>query len=247
MVDITIRDQSIDLIDPVLVEGLPGVGLVGKIATDHIIDQLDMRYFGDITGGELPPVAMFDGPDPDVKPPVRLFAAEEHDLLALRSDVPISVIDTPTFAAELTVWLDELDTLPLYLCGFPQVQEPESLPPVYGVSTGRGDRLLADAEISPPIGTGMITGPAGALLSHARTRDLDSVGLVVETDPRFPDPQGARVLIEDGIQRLIDVDIDTSLLVEQAAAIIDQREELAERMRDADRDASSRAASVDMY
>jgi len=39
MVDIAVRDETIDLSEPVMVEGLPSVGLVGKIATDHIINQ----------------------------------------------------------------------------------------------------------------------------------------------------------------------------------------------------------------
>lgn len=247
MVDITVRDETIDLSEPVMVEGLPGVGLVGKIATDHIINQLDMQYFGDVTGGELPQVALFEGPDPDVKPPVRLFADEEHDLLALRSDVPISAVDIPTFAAELTAWLDGLDTLPIYLSGFPSIQEPEAVPTAYGVSTGDGDQLLASADVSPPLGSGMISGPAGALLSHARDSNLNAVGLVVETDPQFPDPQGARVLIEQGINPIVGADIDTEPLVEQAEEIIEQREELAQRMHEADRHESSRTSSVDMY
>ena len=87
-----------------------------------------MWHFADVTGGELPPVALFEGPDPEIKPPVRLFADEENDLLALRSDVPGSAVDTPSFAAELTVWLDELDATPIYLSGFPGVREPEGRP-----------------------------------------------------------------------------------------------------------------------
>ncbi|WP_256289185.1 PAC2 family protein [Halobellus inordinatus] len=58
----------------VIIEGLPCVDLIGKIATDHIINQLDMQYFGEVSGDELPQIALFGGPDPDVKPPVRLFA-----------------------------------------------------------------------------------------------------------------------------------------------------------------------------
>lgn len=247
MVDITIRNEAIDLTDPVMVEGLPGVGLVGKIATDHIINKLDMRYFGDVTGGELPQVALFEGPDPEVKPPVRLFADAEHDLLALRSDVPISAVDVPAFAAELTTWLGGLDVLPIYLSGFPGIQGPEAVPTVYGISTGDGDQLLPDADVSPPVGSGMISGPAGALLSHARDTGLDAVGLVVETDPRFPDPQGARVLIEQGINPIVGADIDTEPLVEQAEEIIEQREDLARRMHEADRHESSQTSSVDMY
>lgn len=103
--------------------------------------------------------------------------------------MPISAVDIPAVHAELTAWLDGLDTLLIYLSGFPGVQESEAVPTVYGVSTDGGDQPLASADVSPPVGSGMISGPARALLSHTRDSNLNAVGLVVETDPRFLDPQ----------------------------------------------------------
>lgn len=40
-------------------------------------------------------------------------------------------------------------------------------------------------------------------LSHARERDMDALGLIVETDLRYPDRQGARMLIEHGINPIV--------------------------------------------
>ncbi|MFB6299312.1 MAG: proteasome assembly chaperone family protein [Halobacteriales archaeon] len=247
MVEIIVRSPDTVLDSPVLVEGLPGVGLVGKIATDHIIEQRDMTYYADVTGEELPPVAVFDERDSDVKPPIRLFADKDNDLLALRSDVPVSAINAPAFAEDVTEWLDDEGVLPLYLSGLPTSREPDAIPSIFGVSTGDGSRHLDETDVESPSTAGMISGPAGALLSRARRRNLSAVGFVVETDPRFPDPQGARILIEQGINPVIGPEIDTAPLVEQAEEIMEQREQLAQQMREAAEHESSQASEISMY
>lgn len=159
----------------------------------------------------------------------------------------LSAINAPTFAADVTEWLRDRNALACYLTGFPSNREPDATPDVYGISAGDGDACLHDAGVEPPSEGGMISGPAGALLSHAQQQDLDAVGLVVETDPRFPDPLGARTLIEEGIAPMTGIDIDTDPLVEQAEEIMDAREQLAQRMQQAAQHESSQAEHTGMY
>lgn len=85
------------------------------------------------------------------------------------------------------------------------------------------------------------------MLGRARSRSLDAVGLIVETDSRFPDPQGARILIEEGIEPIAGIEVDTDPLVEQAEEIIDRCEHLARRMREAEAHESSQASELGMY
>ena len=90
----------------------------------------------------------------------------------------------------------------------------------------------------------MVTGPTGALLHRATETDLDAVGLIVQTDAQFPDPEAARVLLEHGIGPIAGVDIDTSRLIERADEIQKAREHLAKRLQEATRDESSEAHSI---
>ncbi|MFC6724613.1 PAC2 family protein, partial [Halobium palmae] len=71
-------------------------------------------------------------------------------------------------------------------------------------------------------------------------------GLVVESDPQFPDPEAARVVITDGIGPLTGVDVPTDDLVEHAEEIRDAKERLAARMREADEE-STQARPLGMY
>ena len=90
MAHVQVHADDIALDSPVLVEGLPGAGLVGKIAADHLIEEFGMHYYGAIHCDGLPEVAVYRGESSDVLPPVRLYADQERDLLVLQSDVPVT-------------------------------------------------------------------------------------------------------------------------------------------------------------
>ncbi|ADJ15868.1 proteasome assembly chaperone family protein [Halalkalicoccus jeotgali] len=245
MARIDVREESISLDEPFLVEGLPGVGLVGKIAVDHLIEQFSMTHYANVHCEGLPRIGVYHEDDDELKAPVRLYADPERDLLALQSEVPVSGSGAPEFAACVSGWFEERAVTPIYLSGFPT--EKDGSPEVYGVATGEASTHLDRAGIVPPRETGFISGPTGALLNRAVETDSDSVGLVVETDPQFPDPEAARALIQGGIGPITEIEAEVDQLVEQAEQIREQREQLAERMRQAGEDESTQAKPLGMY
>lgn len=224
--------SDVELDSPTLVEGLPGAGLVGKIAADHVVDQLGMGYYGAVRCDGLPEVAVYSDASHDLLPPVRLYADADRDLLVLQSDVPISPQSAREFASCVTDWLEGNDVTPLYLSGLP-VDGKEGVPALFGVATGEAAGRLSDHGIGPPDEDGLVSGPTGALLYAAETNALDSIGLVVETDPKFPDPEAARVVLERGVNPLAGIDVDTDTLVDRAEEIQRAREQLAKRMQEA--------------
>ncbi len=244
MGQVKIRDDTVSLDDPVLVEGLPGLGLASKIAVDHLIERLDMTYYASIDTDGLPPVAIFEADRHAVWPPVRVYASAEHDLLALTSDVLVSPLYADGFAETVIDWVRAADVTPLFLSGLPSDAEEKH---IYGVSTGEAGEMLDAAGITPPDGPGLVGGPTGALLHVADEHDVDALGLIVDTDPQFPDPTAARALIDDGIERLTDIDIATEVLTSQAEQIRDQKEQLAEMIRQAEQHERSQAFPEGMY
>ncbi len=237
---------DLDLDAPTLVEGLPGIGLVGKIAADHLVSTFDMTLYGSLHCEGLPQVATYEGESSALRPPVRLYADEERNLLVLQSDVPVSSQSADEFASCLTNWLVENDVMPLYISGLPS-EKGDEVPELYGVATGDGTALLDEAGIVPPRESGLVSGPTGALLYEASTRDLTSVGLIAEASRQFPDPEAARAVLEHGVAPLADIEVDTDELVEQAEEIRDARERLAQRMQQAENDESSQAQPLRMF
>lgn len=243
MAHITVHDDR-DFDDPVLVEGFPGVGLVGKIAVDHLVDTLGMTHHATAHCEGLPEVAVYHAEETGVTGPVRIYADADRDLLALQSDVPVSPRAAGEFAGCVTGWLDEIGALAIYLSGIPA--DPDGDRALYGVATGEAETLLSAHDLAPPVERGAISGPTGALMHEAGRREFDSVGLIVAASSQFPDPAAAKVLLEDGIERIAEVDVETETLVEQAEQIRSARTKLAKQMRQASEE-SSKAEPVGMY
>jgi uncharacterized protein len=245
MASVSIQRKGLELDAPTLVEGLPGVGLVGKIAVDHLIDECGMVHYANIHCDGLPAVAAYGADDTALRTPVRLYADPDRDLLVLQSDVPVAPGAATTVADCLGGWFTDRDVTPVYLSGLPS-EKDEEVPALFGVAAGDGGALLDDVDIGPPPEAGLITGPTGALLEHAVETDTTAVALVVESDPQFPDPEAARVLLKDGIGPLAAVDVPLDDLVEHAEDIREAKERLAERMQDATAE-STQAQPLRMY
>ena len=248
MAQILVHREDVELDAPTFVEGLPGVGLVGKIAADHLVDALDMTHYATCHCEGLPEVAVYGEGDYTARPPVRLYADEERDLLALQADIPVNRVAAAEFADCVTDWVTDVGATPLYLSGFPnQEDDPAHVPDVFGVATGDGAEILDEYDIGTPPEQGVIGGPTGALVNRADVNGLTGVGLIVESDPQFPDPAASKQLIDKGIEPIADVGIETDTLVEQAEQIRDQKEQLAQRMQQASEEESTQAQSMRMF
>lgn len=245
MAHITVLDESVDLDAPMMVEGLPGVGLVGKIASDHLVEEFGMTHYANVHCDGVPPVAVYGEDEADLQPPVRLYADGERDLLVLQSDVPIRPQAASEFADCMTGWFDDDEVTPVYVSGLP-TEKTDAPPALYGVASGNGNSLLEGVGVDSPVERGIVSGPTGALLSHAVERGNTAVGLIAESDPQFPDPEAARAVITDGIEPLAGIDVPTENLVERAEEIREAKERLAQRMQQADEE-STQAQPLRMY
>ncbi|SFG78250.1 uncharacterized protein SAMN04488063_2924 [Halopelagius inordinatus] len=246
MAHINVLAEDVSLSEPTLIEGLPGVGLVGKIAADHVVEEFEMTHYANVHCDGVPQVAVYQDGDSTLRSPVRLYADEERDLYVLQSDVPIRPDSAAELADCLSNWFDDESILPVFLSGIPREKQASDVPELYGVSAGEGARMLADADIGEPKETGLVSGPTGALLNDAVERGRTTVGLVVESDPKFPDPAAARVVLKEGIEPLTGVEIPSDDLVDHAEDIREAKERLAKRMQNAEEE-STQARPLGMY
>ncbi|ERG94826.1 proteasome assembly chaperone family protein [Haloquadratum walsbyi] len=243
--DVLTDAADVSLTDPSLVEGLPGIGLVGKIAADHLVAEFDMTHYANVHCETIPAVAVYEESDPTVQSPVRVYTDDEHDLAVLQSDVPIDPEAATEVATCLSTFIDETAMIPIYLSGVPR-EKAETVPSLYGFGVSGGVNRVQQADIDLPDETGVISGPTGALLNDAVVSNRDAIGLVVESDPQFPDPEAARVLISDGIEPLIDIDVPVDDLVDRTEQIREAKERLAKRMQEGGEE-STQARPIGMY
>jgi uncharacterized protein len=245
MARISVLEDEVTLDEPTLVEGFPGVGLVGKIATDHLIEAHDMIHYANVHCDGLPRVAVYHESERALTTPVRLYADPDRNLVALRSDVPVNPGAATEVAGCLDTWFAETGAFPVFLSGLGR-EKGEAPPDLYGVATGNGAEALSRAEVGEPPESGLVSGPTGAMLAESLERNRDAVGLVVESDPQFPDPEAARALILDGIDPIAGTETPTEGLVDQATEIRNAKQAFAKRMQEATEE-SSQAEPLKMF
>lgn len=242
MAHVSLRDgHEFDLDAPTLVEGLPGAGLVGKIAADYLVETFDMPHVADVRCDGLPKVVTYRGGDPATRAPVRLHADAERNLLVLASDVPVSPSAAPEFADCITGWLRDHDVFPVYLSGL--TEEREGSPEMYGIATGGATDRLEEASASAPPEGGLVSGPTGALLARADEVGFPSICLITPTEGQFPDPEAARAALDGSIAPLTGLEIDTGTLIERAEEVRAARERLTKQLQEAG-DESSEATPI---
>ncbi|MDY6766240.1 MAG: PAC2 family protein [Candidatus Nanohaloarchaea archaeon] len=244
MSEIRVQNE-VDIDGGYFIEGVPGVGLASKIATDHVIDRLDMTLHATVHADGLPEVVIFEQGGRDLRAPVRIFADEDTGLYAFTSDVLISLVDVEGFADVMVEWLEDRGVTATLLSGLPSDTEEDKQ--LYGVATGEAGDLLEDAGIDAPDQPGIIGGPTGAMLYQAADRGLDAACLVAETDPQFPDPIAAQLLLDEGVEKIVGFDVDTDVLVEQAEQIKEQKQQLAQMIQQAEQHERSQAYPEGMY
>lgn len=244
MAEIRVVDDGIDLRNPTLVEGFPGAGLVGKIVADHMVDAMGLTHYANVHSEGFDQVAVYDRGTPELASPVRLYADEAGEVLVLQSDIPVEADAAEEFAEAFAPWLEDNAT-PVFVAGLP-TKERDSPPELFGVGAGAGVETVDTAGLARPPERGIVSGPAGSLLGHAVEHGLDAVGLIVECDPRFPDPLAAQTLLERGIEPIIGQDVSVGQLEAQAEKIQQAKERLARRMQGGG-EASSEAIPLRMF
>ena len=223
------RHTDLDVESPTLIEGLPGHGMVASIAVDRITDQLGLTHHGSVHSEELPAVMTFE--DGRVRDLVRVYASAETELLTLQSDVPIPADAFDALAECILSDLVDSFERGVFLAGVPTRDEDDH-GRVSGIATT--DALEADlreADIALAEGAGIVGGVTGALAQACYHADVPAAILIVRASPYFPDPAAAKVLIEEALEPLVDFDVETAELEEQAAEIRTGKRQIAQQLK----------------
>lgn len=239
------RHGELGVESPTLVEGLPGHGMVASIAVDRITDQLDLSHRGSVHSEDLPPVTTFE--DGRVRDLVRVYAGADPDILTLQSDVAIPPVAFDSLGQ--CVLGDLVDTYErgVFLAGVPASDEDDHGEISAIATTDALESDLNDAGIQLTTGAGAVGGVTGAMAQACYHEDIPAAVLIVRANPFFPDPSAATVLIEDALEPLVEFDIDTTELEEQAAEIRRQKQQIATQLKQQQEDQAAQPQGRSMF
>ncbi|RLG21484.1 proteasome assembly chaperone family protein [Methanosarcinales archaeon] len=210
---------------PVMIQGFPGVGLIGNIVVHHMIEELNMELVGTIHSNVFPPIAiLFRG---TVSLPVRIYESKEHSLVTIISDIPVFPDGVYPLASAIVEWCSNIGVREVVsVAGVATVGEECK---VYGAATD--EETLK--KISPYVETfevGSIAGISGGIVLECYLKNIPAVALLGETRGMNPSPGSAANVVEV-INKVYNLSIDTTRLHEQAEQIEMEMQRLAEQMR----------------
>jgi uncharacterized protein len=252
MEDVVVRfAEKPTLKSPILVEGLPGVGNVGKLAADYLKDKLKATPFATLHSKLLPPQVYVNE-----EGIIRLVSHElsywrgkgssQRDLIILTGDYQGSTYEGQY---ELTDKVLDISAKMgakecFTLAGFAQghlVQTPRVLGAATSMERVETMKKLGVVFSRKDPGGGLL-GASGLFLGLGKLYGMESVCLMGETSGYFVDPRSAEAVLKV-LGKALHVDIDLTAL-EGKAQEIDQ---IAQRFREMEaRPAPSAEAKEDL-
>lgn len=223
------RFTSFDADGSTLIEGLPGHGLVASIAVDRITEQLGLEYHGNIRSDAFPRVTSFD--EGVVQDTVRIYAGDDPPVMTLKSDIPLPTEAVPALSDCVVDEFAAACKRAIFLAAAP-AQSEEQLGEVMGLGTTQEMKdELVDAGIDIAPETGVVGGATGALVNACYQTEVPAMLLLVRADPNVPDPGAAKAVIETGLEPLVEFNIDTEPLEEEAERIQAKKAQIAQEMQ----------------
>lgn len=211
--------------NPIIIEGFPGIGLVGNIACQHIIEELGMKYAGSIDSRYFPPLAvLFNG---IVYMPVRIYEAPKKDIIVIISDIPIHPTASYDLSKALVEWMISINAK--NIISIAGIATTTGLRRVFGGATNQEmlERIKDKTEIFQ---VGTISGISGSIMTECFIRKIPAMSLLGETPGPNPDPRAA-VEVLNVLNKIFDLSINTEKLMSQAEQIELELSRLAEQVK----------------
>ncbi len=188
-----------NLNDPILVEGLPGIGFIANIAALHLITELKAKKFSQIVSSSFQDFALLTESGKASSPNNELYYVKRsdggRDLIIWYGNT--QALTTPGQYELTGKVLDIAQDLgcqfAISLGGFKK-DEVKGLPSLYSAASDE-DTLNEAIGLGTKMMIGHIFGIAGLLVGLSRLRNMKSFALLVDTVGIVPDGNATRVAL----------------------------------------------------
>jgi hypothetical protein len=206
--------------NPILIEGLPGLGLVGKIALRYMIKQLKPKKVAYLYSPHFPYFVLVNK-----KGNVRLLRGvfyyyknpNGNDLILFTGDSQSQTIEGQYEIADQILAFSEKHNVKTIATIGGYRMEPTEKPKVYIAATSQEilDKAVNAGAILSTSGS-PIVGTAGLILGLAKFKKIDALCLLGETRGYLPDPLSAKSVLEV-LKSTFNFDLDLKGLDEEIA------------------------------
>jgi uncharacterized protein len=223
------REVKVD--HPILIEGLPGVGMIGTAATMYLTTELKMQLCGYIESEKFPPFCTIHNGEP--LPPARIYCSEKYNLLAILSEFAIPLNVVYETCNKMIEYSKQKEVRMIYsLGGINMKVREEDIDSVYGVGTTILSQQLLEKNKITVIKEGVTTGVTGVLLSRCFTENFPAISLLTPSRPIAIDLMSAAAVLNT-FCKMESIPISTEKLVKEGLVIENKLRDLMKNARDA--------------
>jgi hypothetical protein len=191
---------------PVLIEGLPGIGNVGKVAVDFLIDELKAVKLYELFSYTFPHSVFVNEKNLVELPKIEIYykkMKKGNDLILLAGDVqPIDEVSCYEFSEKILDILKEFKGSEVITLGGIGLQNAPKKPKVYCTANNKKiiEKYKKDTKLNDEIYgvVGPIVGVSGLLLGLADKDKLPAIAMLSETygHPMYLGVKGAREILK---------------------------------------------------
>jgi len=211
-IEITEKPQ---LNDPILIEGLPGIGFVANIATLHLINELKAKRFAAIVSASFQDFAVTTDSGGAYTPINELYYVKRgdggRDLIVWHGNTQaLTTAGQYELCGKVLDIAEELGCRCVISIGGFKKDESPSMPAMYSAASDQ-ETLKEALDLGTKIMVGHIFGVAGILIGMCRLRKLKGFALLVDTLGMYPDANAARYALT-ALGKYLGLDVDLSRL-----------------------------------
>lgn len=192
------KTKNLEVKNPVIIEGLPGMGNVGKISVDFIVDSLKAVKIYEITSDHFPNCVFVNDKNIIEMPKIKIFYKQikKQDFIFIGGDIqPVDEKGCFAICHEiLSLFKDAKEVVTLAGIG---LEEVPLEPNIYVTGTDKNVVLKYKME-GAQVAVGPIIGISGVLVGLAGDLKIPGSILLAQTfaHPTYLGIQGARLLLK---------------------------------------------------
>lgn len=219
-----------DLEEAFLVTGYQGFGLVGYLATRHLVKELGLSKIGFIRTKYMPEATMYSR-DYDIEYPFEVYAGKVglHKVITVVHNNTPHERERTDYAEFLSMWAKEVGIKEVILIGGLSQELREAPSERYRwIPINKTSIVLEDAKL---LEDRYVVGPLALTIMFMKAYGLKGVVILPFTEPYRPDPKASAVAVEV-VARVLNIEISIQKLMEEAAVIeaIEEERKRLERL-----------------
>ena len=210
-----------ELQSPYLICGFPGSGYVGKIAIDHLIQELNAKRLADIYSTSFPPQIMIrtDGVAELMRNTIfysKAGATSDPDLLLLTGDSqPSSPESEYALAEQILDIAAKFDTKKAFTLAASVTGVFVEKPRIFGTATDADIVKTFDKQNILTMDNGIVAGMNGIIIGIAKLRGMQGTCLLGETSGYVVDAKASKVVLES-LLSILRITVDMTNLEKKA-------------------------------